>query len=445
MLAARDLPVRRVRARPRRGRTARAQGAVHALEPQVFALLALLVENRDRLYRATRSSRRSGTAGSSRTRPSRAASSRRARRWGTTARASDSSAPSMARASASSPTVRAVQAARQSPRRWHGCGEATPRGRPALSKLAKPSIAVLPFRLVGDAGPYAGDRRGAARRADHRPRAPALAVRDGARLLVPPARLGRGHGRDRPAARRALCPRGLGRGPRHATSRVSVELVDTRDAGIVWAERFGGALDDVHHVRDEIRQSVLAALEIQIPQHEAALARLNVSEDLDAWSAYHLGLQHMYRFNRQDNAAATALFQRAIAQRSRLRARARGPLVRPFPDRVPAPHRRPGGRGRRRRGASRRGRRARCDGSVRELRDGPHALAGGRPRRRTALAGARNGPQPQLRAGHLRSRLDRDARRTGARRTGARRPRDAPVAARPALLRDARHPRLHRT
>ena len=38
-----------------------------------------------------------------------------------------------------------------------------------------------------------------------------------------------------------------------------------------------------------------------------------MTEDLDAWSAYHLGLQHMYRFNRQDNAAATALFQRAIA------------------------------------------------------------------------------------------------------------------------------------
>ena len=34
-------------------------------------------------------------------------------------------------------------------------------------------------------------------------------------------------------------------------------------------------------------------------------------ENLDAWSAYHLGLQHLYRFNRGDNGAATALFQRA--------------------------------------------------------------------------------------------------------------------------------------
>jgi tetratricopeptide (TPR) repeat protein len=98
------------------------------------------------------------------------------------------------------------------------------------------------------------------------------------------------------------------------TLAVSVELVDTRDAGIVWAERFAGSLDDVHGVREQIRSSVLAALEIQIPMHEAALARQSVSEDLDAWSAYHLGLQHMYRFNRVDNAAATALFQRAVAR-----------------------------------------------------------------------------------------------------------------------------------
>ena len=31
---------------------------------------------------------------------------------------------------------------------------------------------------------------------------------------------------------------------------------------------------------------------------------LTVTENLDAWSAYHLGLQHLYRFNRVDNSAA---------------------------------------------------------------------------------------------------------------------------------------------
>ena len=34
---------------------------------------------------------------------------------------------------------------------------------------------------------------------------------------------------------------------------------------------------------------------------------------LDAWSAYHLGLDHMFRFNRTDNGQAASLFERALA------------------------------------------------------------------------------------------------------------------------------------
>jgi tetratricopeptide (TPR) repeat protein len=94
---------------------------------------------------------------------------------------------------------------------------------------------------------------------------------------------------------------------------VTVELVDTQDGGIVWADRFSGQIDDVHSMREEIRARVLTALDIRIPLHEAARARLTVPDDLDAWSAYHLGLQHIYRFNRVDNALAEQLFRRAVA------------------------------------------------------------------------------------------------------------------------------------
>jgi tetratricopeptide (TPR) repeat protein len=93
---------------------------------------------------------------------------------------------------------------------------------------------------------------------------------------------------------------------------VTVELVDTVDTGVVWADRFMGQIDDVHAMREEILSRALTALDIRIPIHEAALARLAMPEDLDAWSAYHLGLQHMYRFNRTDNAAAARLFERAV-------------------------------------------------------------------------------------------------------------------------------------
>jgi tetratricopeptide (TPR) repeat protein len=94
---------------------------------------------------------------------------------------------------------------------------------------------------------------------------------------------------------------------------ITVELVDTLDGGIVWAERFCGRVGDIHSIREEIRSRVVTALDIRIPIHEAARARVSAPENLDAWSAYHLGLQHMYRFNRGDNATATRLFERAIA------------------------------------------------------------------------------------------------------------------------------------
>jgi tetratricopeptide (TPR) repeat protein len=48
--------------------------------------------------------------------------------------------------------------------------------------------------------------------------------------------------------------------------------------------------------------------------HEAAGARLISTDNLDAWAAYHLGLQHLYRYTRNDNAEATRLFEHAVKQ-----------------------------------------------------------------------------------------------------------------------------------
>ena len=181
-----------------------------------------------------------------------------------------------------------------------------------LDQLLRPSLAVLPFRLLGDGGRYA---------------ALALAVPaelitelSCLRWLFVTARASsfRLHASDTELSeighllRVRYCLSGTIEASDH-TVAVSVELVETADGGIVWADRFAGPLDDVHAMRELIRLRVLTALEIQIPVREAGLARLRAAEDLDAWSAYHLGRQHMYRFNRVDNAAAAALFQRAVA------------------------------------------------------------------------------------------------------------------------------------
>ena len=183
---------------------------------------------------------------------------------------------------------------------------------PNLDTSSRPSLAVLPFRLVGDGGRYA-----------------ALAIALPDELITELSRLrwlfiiARGSSfRLQPADTdfreigALLRVRYCLSGTVEVVNRnivVMLELVDTQDDGIVWADRFSGRIDDVHAMREDIRSRVLIALEIQIPVHEAGLARHRATDNLDAWSAYHLGLQHLYRFNRLDNTAATGLFQRAVA------------------------------------------------------------------------------------------------------------------------------------
>ena len=93
---------------------------------------------------------------------------------------------------------------------------------------------------------------------------------------------------------------------------VNVELYDTRDHGVIWGERYSGSIDDVHDIRAQIVHGVVNALELHIPLHEARRV-LAAPNHLDAWSAYHLGLHHMYKFNRDANRRAAQYFEQAIA------------------------------------------------------------------------------------------------------------------------------------
>ena len=101
-----------------------------------------------------------------------------------------------------------------------------------------------------------------------------------------------------------------------AGQRIVVELWDARDKGVIWSDAFRIAPGGVHEVREEIVQAIVNALELQIPLHEARQARLLSPVDMDAWSAFHLGVQHVYRFTKTDNDLAKTWFQRAVEKDS---------------------------------------------------------------------------------------------------------------------------------
>jgi len=293
----------------------RADGKALSLEPQVFALLALLIENSERLVSKDEIIEKvwdgrivTDAAVASRVKTARQALGDDGKsqqfiktlhgqgyRFVGKARAVLKAAPAVpVPESSGNKTVPAL-------------GDMVHR----LDRLSRPSLAVLPFQYV------AGDERCAALASA----LPDELITDLARLrwLLVTAR-GSSFRLRAPEADFGDIGRLLGvRYCLSGTIEVSgerlliiVELVNTGDGAVIWADRFSGRIDDVHTMREQIRSQVLTALEIRVPLHEASLARLAAVENLDAWSAYHLGLQHLYRFNRVDNGAAIDLFRRAV-------------------------------------------------------------------------------------------------------------------------------------
>ncbi|WP_243990185.1 winged helix-turn-helix domain-containing tetratricopeptide repeat protein [Novosphingobium album (ex Hu et al. 2023)] len=176
----------------------------------------------------------------------------------------------------------------------------------------RPTLAVLPFQLLGEPGPHdiIADAL------------PADLIMDLSRLhsLFVIARGSsfrfRGADADPVSVGRAFGVRYCVTGTIERAGpdvTVSVTLADTSDGSLVWAERYRGEMRGLQQLRPEIASHVITNLAVLIPQNEARLARGRPASALDAWSSFHLGLDHMYRFNKADNAQAAGLFDQALA------------------------------------------------------------------------------------------------------------------------------------
>jgi TolB-like protein/Flp pilus assembly protein TadD len=282
----------------------RDKGVLVAVEPQVFALLRLLIENSGRTVTTDEIIEKiwkgrviSNAAVSSRIKSARQAVGDNGR------------AQALIRTIHSVGFAFVADIASRTPVSFAAQEEAPP-GEPA--RHLRPSIAVLPFRLVGTEQPAY-------------PIAHALPhdlITELSRLhwlfVIARGSSFRFSGGDASLeeVRQKLNVQYCLAGTVEMSGRsmlMSVELGDTRDSHIVWSERFRTDIGAVHEVRDQIVKAVTSAVEVRIPFNEAQRASLKSPENLDAWSAYHLGLRHMYRFNKADNDAATKLFERAVA------------------------------------------------------------------------------------------------------------------------------------
>lgn len=287
----------------------RQRGLLVPVEPQVFTLLLLLVENRDRMVSKDEIIEKvwEGRIVSDAAISSRIKSARRA--------LGDDGKSQRYIRTVHGQGLRFVASASAMPRAT--APPAEPRvSAPMPTATSRPSIAVLPFGQIGSSDPASAIGEALphdlitalsrlrwlfviARGSSFRLRSAEPDVRSVGRLLDV-----------------SYCLTGAVETSGRDLA-VSVELADTRSGQAIWGERFSGRADEIHEIRARIAASIVSTLEIQIPLNEATLASLAAPGNLDVWSSYHLGLKHLYRFNRKDNALAAALFEQALAQEPR--------------------------------------------------------------------------------------------------------------------------------
>lgn len=91
--------------------------------------------------------------------------------------------------------------------------------------------------------------------------------------------------------------------------RVTAQLVDAVSEQQIWSDRYDGELEDVFAVQDEITAKISARLEPEIGASERQKISHGDNRDLQAWDCFHLGISHLFRFSADDNREAQRLLQ----------------------------------------------------------------------------------------------------------------------------------------
>ena len=94
--------------------------------------------------------------------------------------------------------------------------------------------------------------------------------------------------------------------------RVSVVLIDARDARQIWSNQYDEVVTDLFEIQEKIALSIAAAVipELGVAEQQSALRQHPAN--LDAWSCCHRAFAHLYTFQLDELRSAQQMFARAI-------------------------------------------------------------------------------------------------------------------------------------
>lgn len=96
--------------------------------------------------------------------------------------------------------------------------------------------------------------------------------------------------------------------------RITAELADARTGFRIWAERYDRDMEDIFKIQDDIAQSIVKALEVNLSSVEQAALGKPSTSDVQAYDYYLRGRKYFYQYSRKGMRFALELYSRAIEQ-----------------------------------------------------------------------------------------------------------------------------------
>jgi non-specific serine/threonine protein kinase len=95
--------------------------------------------------------------------------------------------------------------------------------------------------------------------------------------------------------------------------RITAQLIDAASDSHLWAERYGGTLEDVFDFQERLARSIVTALEVALAPEEDRRLRARASSDPRAYEAWLRAMSESRQFTRDANERAQRIVEKALA------------------------------------------------------------------------------------------------------------------------------------
>jgi adenylate cyclase len=95
--------------------------------------------------------------------------------------------------------------------------------------------------------------------------------------------------------------------------RITAQLIDATTGYHLWSERYDRPLKDIFALQDEIVQTIVTTLRLQLTLQEQGWIVRKHTDNLEAYDAFLRGVEYYWRTTKEAHAQARQMFEKAVA------------------------------------------------------------------------------------------------------------------------------------